>query len=184
MPRKKVNRKLQDKIDTYLDTYELDDMNEANDMVALVQMCQFELNIEQIQTALSSIKNPLEDSKKIKELQGALRDANQNWVTLQTELGINRKKRKSEDDETPLKYIERLQEQAKKIIDSRYRILKCENCGQVLGKFIVYVQNKGEEGSIDSKTKVIEDYKYTFRCECWKCGKVSGITSEGIVLSK
>ena len=189
MGRKRKGSALQDKIDKYLEEYELDDMNQANDMVALTQMCQIELNMENIQEALNSLdytgkKGKDIDSKKIRELHSALRDANQNWVTLQTELAINRRKRKSEEDETPLKYIERLQSQAKKFIDSRFVKLVCPKCGQLLGKYMVYVTEKGERGSIESKTKEVESYKHTFRCECWKCGGVAEDSNEDIVLTE
>ncbi len=186
MGRKKKGSALQDKIDKYLEEYELDDLNQANDMAALVHMCQIELNIENIQEALNSLNYTSSkgdiDTKKIRELHSALRDANQNWVALQTELAINRRKRRSEDDETPLKYIERIQEQAKKFIDSRFRKVVCPKCGQLLGKYMFYVTEKGEHGSIESTTKPVIPYRYTVRCECWKCGGVADMSNEDIVI--
>ena len=189
MGRKKKGSALQEKIDKYLETYELDDLNQANDMAALTQMCQLELNIERIQEALDNIeyggkKGTEVDSKKIRELHSAIRDANQNWVTLQTELGINRRKRQSEEDETPLKYIERIQDQGKKFIDARFKKLTCSKCGQLLGKYFFYVTEKGERGSMESETKPVEEYKYTIRHECWKCGTISEISNESIVLAE
>lgn len=183
MGRHKKGQALQERIDRYLDEYELDDLNQANDMAALTQMCQLELNMEQIQDALSKVKSKeiIEDSKRIRDLVGALRDATQSWTNLQTELGIARRKRRTESDETPLQYIEKLQEQAKKIIDLRFKKLTCD-CGQALGKFMFYVTEKGESGSIESNKKGIVPYKYTVRCECWKCGDIAEISNEDIVL--
>jgi DNA-binding transcriptional MerR regulator len=189
MGRKKKGSALQEKIDTYLEEYELDDLNQANDMAALTQMCQLELNIEKIQEALDGLNyksgaGKSVDSKMIRELHSALRDANQNWVTLQQELGINRKKRKSDSEESPLQYIDRLQTQAKKIIDSRFTAFVCPNCGQILGKYFFYVTEKQEDGSIDTEGKEIEKYKYTIRHECWKCGKVAEHSNESIVIAE
>lgn len=180
MGRKRKGADLQDRIDKYLDTYELDDLNSANDMAALTQMCQLEVNIERIQEALSKIDYGDKDinSRKIRELHSALRDANQNWVTLQTELGINRRKRQSEDDETPLQYVEKLQSQAKKFIDSRFVKLVCPTCGQLLAKYFIYVPAEGEEGSINSTKTSVRFYKYGFKCECWKCGAVAEASVE------
>ena len=178
MARKKKGQNLQEKIDRYLIEYELDELNGANDMAALTQMCQIELNIEQIQNALDKIKDPLQESKKIKELQSASKDAHQSWVALQKELGINRARRTSEKDETPLKYIERLQGVAKTFLEKRLVKVYCEKCGQVLGKYLFYVYAKGEEGSIDSKREKVEQYKYTIHFECWKCGTISGVSNE------
>lgn len=186
MGRRRQGQALQDKIDKYLQEYELDDLNQANDMAALTQMCQLELNIEQIQEALATVKKKevFTDSKKIRDLVGALRDATQSWTNLQEQLGIARKKRQSESDETPLQYIEKLKEQSKKFLDSRMKILKCDKCGQSLGKFMFYVVEKGEKGSIESETKPVEPYKYTIRHECWKCGKVAEVSNENIVLTQ
>lgn len=178
MGRKRKGQDVQERIERYLEEYELDDLNSANDMAALTQMCQIEVNVGQIQDALGNIKKPLEDSKKIRELQSALRDANQSWVSLQTELGINRKKRQSEKDESPLKYIERLQDISKKFLSSRLKKFVCPKCGQVLGKYIFYVVDKGEKGSIDSDTKPIEPYKFTIRHECWKCDEMAEVSNE------
>jgi len=182
MGRKRKGQDVQEKIEKYLEEYELDELNAANDKAALTQMCQIEVNIEQIQKALSDIKNPLENSKKIRELHSALRDANQNWVTLQTELGINRKKRKSESDESPLQYVERLQEIGKKFVDGRLKSFVCSKCGQVLGKYIFYITDRGEKGSIESETKPIETYKFTIRHECWKCGEIVEVSNEDFVV--
>jgi len=182
MGRKRKGQEVQEKIERYLEEYELDELNQANDMAALTQMCQIEVNIEQIQKALSDIKDPLEESKKIRELQSSLRDANQSWVSLQTELGINRKKRQSESEESPLQYIERLQDLGKKFINVRLKKLVCPKCGQVLGKYFFYVTDKGEKGSIESETKPIEPYKYTVRHECWKCGEMAEESNEDFVV--
>jgi len=192
MGRKKKGSDLQDKIDKYLTDYELDDLNQSNDMQALTTMCQLELNIEKIQEALSSLeykkstkkgKETSIDTKQIRELHSALRDANQNWVQLQTELGINRRQRRSDDDETPLQHVMKIQDLARKFVDSRYNKVVCSDCGQYLGKYLLYVTEKGEEGSIESKTEKVEPYKHTFRVECWKCGKMVEDSNEDIVLT-
>lgn len=185
--RKRKGQDVQEKIERYLEEYELDELNQANDMAALTQMCQLEVNVERIQEALGKLdygtkKGGIVDSKKIRELHSALRDANQNWVTLQTELGINRKRRQSESDESPLQYVERLQEAAKKFMDSRLLKFKCSKCGQLLGKYFFYVVDKGEKGSIESETKPIEPYKFTIRHECWKCGEMVEVSNEEFVV--
>ncbi len=181
MGRPKKGQAVQDKVDRYLEEYELDDLNQANDMAALVQMCQIEVTMERIYKALDSLK-PAEESKKVRELNSALRDANQNWTTLQTQLGIDRKKRVSESDETPLQYVERIQELGRKFMESRLVRLSCPKCGQILGKYIFYITDKGEPGSLESEIKAIEPYKYTVRCECWKCKEVAEVSNEDIVM--
>lgn len=185
MGRKRKGQVLQERIDRYMQEYELDELNEANDMAALTQMCQLELNMEQIQEALANMTDLSENSKKVKDLMSSLRDATQSWTNLQEQLGIARKKRQTESDETPLQYIEKLKEQSKKFLEKRLKTLTCDKCGQVLGKFIFYVNEKGEQGSIESETKPIQPYKYTVRHECWKCGgHMAEVSNENIVLTE
>jgi hypothetical protein len=171
MGRKKKGARLNDKLDKYLNTYELDEMNEANDTASLVQLCQLEINIEDINESLGNIKDKVIDSKKVRELNSALRDATQNYTSLQQELGISRKKRQSDSEESPLQFIDNLQQKAKKFLDSRLVSVICPACGQLLGKYIFYVNQKGEEGSIESQIKPVEPYRHTVRFECWKCAK-------------
>ena len=166
MGRRKKGSLLQDKIDVYLNEYKLDDLNQSNDMAAL------ELNIEQIQEAIASVKKDevTTKSKMIRDLISSLRDATQAWSSLQDSLGIARKKRHSEDEETPLSYIERLKTESKAILERRLKPMVCKKCGQVLGKYIIYVPQKGEEGSLAFEKKKVEDYKFDISGECWKCG--------------
>ncbi len=178
MGRPKKDAPLQEKMQKYLETYGLDDLNQANDEASLVQMCRLEVNIEKLQKAIDSIDDPAEDPRKIKDLNTALKDAINSWTNLQTELGINRKKRQSETDESPLAYIDRLQTQAKTFLASRLKELKCKNCGQVLGKYFIYVPEKGERGSIESETKPVEFYPYSIKMTCWKCDKLAEDSNE------
>ncbi len=184
MGRKKKNAALDDKIAKYLQTYELDDLNEANDMAQLMQMCALELNMEQIQRALGEITDPVKEARTIKDLQSSLKDAIASYTTLQGQLGINRSNRQSEADESPLQYIQRIQQLSKKFLDSRLKSISCPKCKQVLMKYLIYVEAKGEDGSIESKTKKPAPYKHTLRVQCWKCGEMVTISNEEIVLAQ
>ena len=50
--RKPKDYELNEKLRTYLETYELDELNRANDMASLRQLAQFEIIIENIQAEL------------------------------------------------------------------------------------------------------------------------------------
>lgn len=182
MGRKKKNASLQEKIDGYLREYELDDLNQANDMSALTQMCRLEINMEQIQTALEGISDPAANATKVRDLHSALKAAQQSWLSIQTELGINRRKRKEDDDESPVSYIQRIQDQAKKFLDMRLQKLVCPSCGQILGKFMFYVTEQGEGGSIESTTKVVVPYKRSISCECWKCRTIATVQEQPLLI--
>jgi hypothetical protein len=183
MPRKKKGADVEERVKGYLKEYELDEMNAANDMAALRRMCQYEVDIEQLQDAISGIQDVATKSKQMRDLHAALKDANSSWVALQQELGIGKSKRQSENEETPLTYIERLKEQSKKFMDVRLKKVVCPNCQQTLGKYYFYVTDKGEPGSIASTIKKIEPYVYSIKIECWKCNKLVEVNNEGARVS-
>ena len=176
--RKPKNCRLNQKLDTYLQTYELDDLNKANDLDSLRQLAQFEIIIESIQEALASMRGIGDDTKKVKDLNTALRDAVNSYTSLQTTLGIDRRKRQSESEESVLSYIDKLKDQAKKVWSIRLKVLKCKDCNLPLMKYYIYVTENGESGSISAENKPVEKLKYNFEVECPKCGKMVS-TNEG-----
>ena len=178
MGRRRKNQVLDEKVQRYLAEYELDDLNEANDMASLIEMCRLEITMEKIQDALDKIKDYVVDARKVKDLQSTYKDAVLSYTNLQSQLGINRNSRQSESDESPLQYIQRIQDLSKKFLDSRLKHVVCPSCKQILGKYFFYVNEKGEAGSIYTEKHPIEAYKYTVRIECWKCGKMVTVSNE------
>ena len=170
--RKRKGYKLDQKLNTYLETYELDDLNKANDLNTLKQLAQFELIIDKLQAELSEMKSVGIDTKKVKDLNTALRDAVNSYTNLQRTLGIDREKRKSESEESVLSYIDKLKLQAKKVWADRLRVLKCKDCNLPLMKYYIYILEKGDKGSILSKDVPIEPIKYNLGVECPRCGKM------------
>lgn len=176
--RKPKGYAVNQKLDTYLKTYELDDLNKANDLASLRQLAQFELIIESIQEELSSMKTVGEDTRRVKDLNTALRDAVNSYTSLQQNLGIDRRKRKSESEETVLSYIDKIKSQAKKMWRARLKVLKCNVCNLPLAKYYIYITEKGEKRSIAAEDKPIEIIKYKFEVECPRCGRMVS-TDEG-----
>ena len=173
--RKPKGYDLNQKLETYLKTYELDDLNQANDLASLRQLAQYELIIESMQAELTSIKKVGEDTKRIKDLNTALRDAVNSYTSLQDALGIARKKRQSDSEESVLSYIDKLKSQSLKIWKDRLEILKCENCGLPLMKYYIYIKEKGDQGSIEAEKKPVIPVKYNIAVECTRCGKMISV---------
>jgi hypothetical protein len=170
--RKPKGYELTNKLNVYLETYELDDLNRANDLNTLRQLAQYEIIIEKLQSELSTIKSVGADTKAVKDLNTALRDAVNSYTSLQRTLGIDREKRKSESEESVIGYIDKLKTQAKKMLSARLNVLKCKDCNLPLMKYYIYITKKGEEGSIIAKEHPVTLIKYTFEIECPKCGKM------------
>lgn len=170
--RKPKGYELDSKINTYLETYELDDLNRANDMASLRQLAQFEIIIENLQNELASIKNIGSDTKVVKDLNTALRDAVNSYNSLQTTLGVDRRKRVSDSEESVVSYIDKLKDQAKKMWAVRLKVLKCNDCQLPVMKYFIYVTEKGERGSLSAETNPVEPIKYNLEVECPRCGKM------------
>ncbi len=181
MGRKPKGYEVKAKLETYLDTYELDDLNRANDLASLRQLAHFEIIIENLQSELSSIKSSGSDTKRVKDLNAALRDAVNSYTSLQTTLGIDRKKRSSEAEESVISYIDKLKDQAKKFWSFRLSSLKCEDCNLTLAKYYVYVKERGEPGSLSAEKEEPEKVRYSLEVECPRCNKlVSTNEREGV----
>jgi len=167
--RKPKGYNLNKKLENYTQTFEIDDLNKANDLASIRQLAQFEIIIESLQEELASMKS-IDDAKRVKDLNTALRDAVNSYTSLQTTLGIDRRKRQSDADESVLSYIDKLKDQAKKIWNIRLKVLKCKDCNLPLMKYYIYVTEKGEIGSIESESTPVEKIKYNLEVECPKCG--------------
>lgn len=179
MGRKKKNADFDDKLQVYLDAYELDDLNKANDLASLRQLVNFEIIIENLQKELSSLKDVATDTKKVKELNTALRDAVQSYSQLQVSLGIDRKKRQAEGAQSVLDYVEKLKRHSKTVLDKRLKFVRCDDCNLPIAKYFIYVTEKGEPGALVNEGKDIEQIKYTFRVECPRCGQMITVSNEG-----
>lgn len=173
MGRKKKGADLQTKIKQYMSDYELDDLNKSNDEATIRQLCKYELEIERLFDAISKI-DAIDNAKSYKDLMSASRDATNAYNSLQVSLGIARKERASDADETPLSYIERLRSQAKQILDKKLKIITCPTCNLVLMKYHIYITEKGEYGAIKWEGKEIPKISYSISIECSNCGKVVG----------
>jgi hypothetical protein len=171
MGRPKKGAGIEARLNKYLEEYELDELNGANDLVCLKEMCQLEENMESIQTRIKKL-DPTTSAVEIKNLTSAYRETSQSWINMSIELGISRAKRKSEADESPQSYIARLQSQAKDYISKRLKVLRCNNCNLPLAKYIVYIEEDGEPGALNYKDKEIKPLFQEIKVECSKCHNI------------
>lgn len=170
-PAKNYSKIAESKLEEYKKLYSVED--NPNDLASLKAMVSLELSLEKMQKALLST-DALKFPKKIKDLQSAIRDGTNAFAQMQTELGISRKKRQEEEDKTNVvDYIEQLKKEAQTVLDKRLKKLTCDRCGQLLGKYYIYVElNGAEPGSIEAEKKPPKPYPFTIRCGCWKCKDV------------
>lgn len=168
MPRKRI-AKLEERMERYLQDYDLDDVNKSNDLESLKQLCLLDMRIEKIHDALSRVGAGI-DPQKWRSLTTSLKDLTNSSSTIQNDLGIVRKKRRdSEEQETALKYIDRLKEQAKTFIDRRLKRIVCPNCNVLFCKYHFYVREDGEPGAIAWEGKELRLLPFLIKAECPKC---------------
>jgi endogenous inhibitor of DNA gyrase (YacG/DUF329 family) len=175
-PRKGAD--LDQKLKTYLDTYELDELNQANDLSSLRQLAQLELIIESIQKKLLELKDIEKNTRQAKDLGTYLKDTINSYTSLQTTLGIDRRKRASEAEESVQSYIERLQTQAKEFLEKRLKIIKCPTCNMPVAKYFIYSPLSGEPGSILAEKTTPKSLYHEFSVECPKCRKIVKVSNE------
>lgn len=177
MGRKKKGSELEDRLKKYLEIYELDELNSANDLESLRQLCQYEINARKLQERIDSL-NPTSQTSEIKNLTQALQTTTQARLDVEKSLGIDRQRRQSESEESPQAYIFRLQSQAKEYMQKRLKVLKCPQCNILLAKYLVYVTEDGEKGAIAYEGKEIKPVSFTFSVECSKCHNICTVNNE------
>lgn len=169
MPVKNYGKLAEAKLEEYKKLYDVED--NPNDLASIRAMVSLELSLEKMQKALLST-DALKFPKKVKDLQGAIRDGANSFAQLQTELGISRRKRQAEDDKiSVVDYIDQLKKEAKNLVDRRLKKITCSKCGQVLGKYYIYIEdsNPAEAGSISLQKSPPQPMRYGISVQCWKC---------------
>ena len=172
----KRKKRFQDKLDEYLQTYEVDSLNMANDMASLRQL----VNLDIINEDIAEKIHTTDDPKQKRQLITALKDSTNAFVSLQDQLGLARKKRESESDENPRTHIQKIQEQVGKIMDKRLTKVKCD-CDLVVAKYLRYFPMDGPDpGSIayEQLKEPPRELKFTVRFECPRCLKVVEVGNE------
>lgn len=166
MPRKNRDTEIAAKVEEYKKIYQADT---PNDIASITQVVNLELSIAKLQKEL--LATPASDTKKIKDLNSALRDSTNSFNQLCSELDISRKSRGLSDEKVSvLTFIDKLKDQADKTGESRSLDVICSVCSQKLGSLYIAVKAIGAElGSIEAEKHPPQEMDYFVSIQCWKC---------------
>lgn len=165
MPRKPGIELQFDRIlNEYRSTYNVDALNSPNDVANLHSMIRNQLLIERLQAQLSVLSQEEEiDPTQIKKVLDSIVALSETNVTLERQLGIDRKSRKQESAESVADYIAGLKSRAKEWLDNDDRLIKvyCKNgCNIMVGRI----------------SGVYETTHYTASFQCPQCKKQTLVT--------
>lgn len=133
------NDRIARKYQEYEENFDLEGINAANDRALLNILINQEVIVESLQTQMSTIVIQggvlSGDASDLKKLADLLRDATSTITSIQKTLGIDRKARRSEQEESPADYVKRLLESAKNFSDKKIKKLYCPRCNIMVGRY-------------------------------------------------
>ncbi len=121
----------------YRDKYDVDSLENPNDLANLETMIRNQLLIQQLQDRLDDLINADKlDPVEVKKILDSIVALSQTNVQYERTLGIDRKTRKQQQSESVVEYIINLKQLAKQFIDNDRRLTKvhCKNCNIMVGR--------------------------------------------------
>lgn len=129
----------QQRLEAYRKTYEIDDATNPNDIANLHVLITNQQLIDKLQEAVNQIMSSedlIEQIGNIKKLQDARQGLIDQNMSLERLLGIDRKSRKRDTQESVADYIQFLKESAKEFLDQQLINVTCPSCRVLLGRVL------------------------------------------------
>lgn len=147
----------------YREKYDVDSLENPNDLANLETMIRNQLLIEQLQDRLDDLINADKlDPIEVKKILDSIVALSQTNVQYERTLGIDRKTRKQQQAESVVDYIIKLKQLAREFMDSDRRLTRvmCKNCKIMVGRI----------------SGVYETTEYSAGFQCPQCKKHITIT--------
>lgn len=146
-------------LEEYRQAYDIDNLATPNDKANLDTMIMNTLAIRLLQQQLLelTIDSVVNNAVDIKKINDSIRDLTNVNLTIERQLSIDRKTRKSENEQSVVEYINFLKETAREFLDDSSRLLKvyCKKCNIMVGRV----------------SGVYETTEYTCYFQCPQCRK-------------
>lgn len=129
----------QQRLEAYRKTYEIDDATNPNDIANLHVLITNQQLIDTLQGAVDSIMasdDLIDQIGNIKKLQDARQGLIDQNMSLERLLGIDRKSRKRDTQESVADYILFLKESAKEFLDQQLINVTCPSCRVLVGRVL------------------------------------------------
>ena len=121
----------------YKQKYNVDTLDSPNDVANLHSMIRNQLLVERLQQQLTELSQEQDiDPSQIKKILDSIVSLSETNVTLERQLGIDRKSRKQESAESVADYIAGLKTRAREWLDNEERLTKvyCKSCSIMVGR--------------------------------------------------
>lgn len=135
--RKITSKAFNDVMTQYREKYDVESLENPNDLANLETMIRNQLLIEQLQDRLDELINAVDiDPVEIKKILDSIVALSQTNVQYERTLGIDRKTRKQQQAESVVDYIVKIKQLAKEFIDNDRRLMKvmCKSCNIMVGR--------------------------------------------------
>lgn len=147
----------------YRTKYDVDSLENPNDLANLETMIRNQLLIQQLQDRLDDLVTATEiEPMEVKKILDSIVALSQTNVQYERTLGIDRKTRKQQQAESVVDYIAKIKQLAREFIDNDRRLTKvhCKNCNIMVGRI----------------SGVYETTEYGAGFQCPQCKKIITIT--------
>jgi RNase P subunit RPR2 len=146
----------------YEEDYDLSSLNSSNDASNLESLLRYQIIIEDLQEEINGLmeQGAADNITAIKKLSDAAKDMLDRCMTIERQLGIDRKTRKSElDTDSPAEYISKIKSVAKEFLGQRLQRVMCADCKIQLFKFL----------------PTYEHNRFELKVTCPQCGKTTKV---------
>lgn len=165
MPKVTTKSRIDKLRQEYEKAYDLSALNSANDSANLEALLKYQIIIEDLQEEISKLmeggagKNILE----IKKISDAAKDMTDRCMTLERQLGIDRKTRKAEvNTDSPAEYLSKVKISMREFMEQRITKVYCPDC-----KIMIF------------RIWPVQDHtKFDVKCECSQCKKMVRVHRE------
>jgi hypothetical protein len=151
--------RIADKIKQFGEDYDLDELN-SNDKLLLRSLAQSFLSLEDFELITYNIRQKsitYDDLPVLEKLSKIMTDLRSDISSLQNDLKITRKLRKSDKEQSVIAYIEELKEKAREFYEQKMMYIFCPKCDMLLGTFWTLYPNEEKNKIKLVCNRVMED---------------------------
>lgn len=123
-------------VEEYRRSYEIDDLTSPNDKANLDTMIMNALAIRALQSQLLklTIESVTDNAPDIKRINDSIRDLTNLNLSIERQLGIDRKARKADNEQSVVEYIAWLKTTANEFLNERLLKIYCKKCMIMVGR--------------------------------------------------
>ena len=146
-PEEEFELEIKKKMEEFSDDYDLTDMK-INDRTSLRSLVQLTLTLEDYEQRLFEYRKEsesnFEDIQSVKLLTDIMKVLRSDISSIQSDLNITRKVRKSDKDVSVIAFIDNLKKKAKANYRAKMNYILCPKCGMLLGTVWTHYGSKAK----------------------------------------